>query len=311
MTRLALLLAALMLAAGPADAASKKSSKKKAAAAPELELALEPLPEEELALPDLETIPAAPVPEAEPLPPPSTPLEQAPPAGLQEVAPTVEPAPWNGARLRVTPSSGFGWTAETALGAATPVFQAGVGAAYHFTRDASLALDFSDQLYTRRYLTTRPAFGADAPFVELSEQKLSAGLLYGHELLRPLGVKDERFALQVRAGPSGHFFLNEAIRSQAAGVAAGGVFTFTPSRQLDVSVGGTWTWNLLDTAMGPPDVQLNAFGALRAWSEFEASVGLKLAPGTRLRLGYAGEVLTLTSSYRVFHTLSFAFDVHL
>jgi hypothetical protein len=44
-------------------------------------------------------------------------------------------------------------------------------------------------------------------------------------------------------------------------------------------------------------------------SSLEGSFGLCLSPRTRLGLGYAGEVLTLDHSYRLYHSLGLTFDL--
>lgn len=210
-------------------------------------------------------------------------------------------------RVRVTPAAGLGYTSEAAFGAATPLFGAGLRTEVSFTREASLALALQSQLYRRRYLTTRPALDGGPGFVELDEQKLSADLLFAYELLPLLGVKDRRPSLAVQVGPALRFFHNDALRSQAGGVAVGGRLGFALSEQLDLAVGGTWAYNLLFANEG----HLSAYGSPKAFSSLEGSVGLRLAPKTRVRLGYGGEIVTQAASYRLFHALSFSFEVSL
>jgi hypothetical protein len=95
--------------------------------------------------------------------------------------------------------------------------------------------------------------------------------------------------------------------SKAGAVAVGGRVSWALSPSLDVGAHGLWGYNLL---FKNADL-LSALGGPKACSSYGASLGLRLAPGTRLGLGYEGEALVLASSVRLYHSMAFVFDVAL
>ncbi|HCF58477.1 MAG TPA: hypothetical protein DFS52_10845, partial [Myxococcales bacterium] len=201
--------------------------------------------------------------------------------------------------------------AEPDEGESTETFGFGLTLEYGFTDDASLMLSARDQLYRRDYLTSRPDLAQQgAARTSLDEQKLSGELLFAYELPGLFGFEQPWLRLAVLVGPSGRFFVNDALRSQAAGLAAGLRTSFAFSDQLDLRVQGLYGYNLLQHVV-KDEVQLNAMGGPLAYATYGASLGMRLAPGTRFGIGYDGEIVVLEKSMRLFHSLAFVFDVAL
>ncbi len=258
----------------------------------DLELVAPAMPASDLPLPIPE--PPPPPKKAEPAPAPAPPPPPPPPPA---------PPPLG---LRLSPTVGFGQVSETTLDTTTPVFSAGFGAAYRFKKTMTVSLDLADRLYERLYATTQPDLAARSEeTVRLSEQDLAIDALFAYDLAPLFKLAPGRLQLAPVIGPSVRFFQNEALPSEAGGIAIGARASFRLSEQLEIGGSGSWAYNLffqnptLDSALGGP----------MAVSTLDAYVGLRLAPKTRFSLGYAGEIVTLARSYRLMHTLSFTFDV--
>ena len=243
------------------------------------------------------------------LPPTPATRTEAPAAAAVSVK--AEPADSARPSLHLAPRVGFGYTSEPDLGPATPTFDAGLGLEYAFNDEASLRLAAHGHLYQRGYLTTRPDLSLQGPAqVTLDEQKVGAELLFAYELPGLIGFERPWLRLAALVGPSARFFFNDSLRSQAAGVAAGLRTSFAFSPQLDLSLQGIYGYNLLQHA-AKDEVQLNALGGPLAYDSYGASLGLRLAPGTRFGIGYEGELVVLASSMRLYHSMAFVFDVAL
>lgn len=279
----------------------RAESRKDSTAAPTPAAPVEELALDELAIEEVPALELPPPPEPEPTaaPVPTPPAEAAPPAEAEP------PQAW---RLRLTPSVALGFTSEAATGpGASPTFSAGFAAEYAFTRQASLALSLRDTFYARRYVTSRPGVGAEPGQTLQQEQMIGADLLFAYDLLPLFGARNSRFWAAPLVGPSFRLFQNAALPANAGGIAIGGRAGVALSEQLDVSVGGTWSYNF----MFGNESLLSAHGGPLATSALSGALGFTLAPGTRFRLGYEGEIVTLAASYRLFHSLAFLFDVAL
>ncbi len=248
---------------------------------------------------------AAPAAKAAPgvLPPPTPTAPElltAPPA---KAAPKAAAAPRLG--WRISPTVAAGVVSETTLDTTAPVFLAGIGGEWDFKKPMSLSLDFADRFYSRLYATKEPDQVAQAPQeATVSEQDLGVDLLFGYDLA-PAFKWPKRIHLTPLVGPAVSFFQNEAFASEAGGIAVGGRVSYRLSPRLEIGGSGTWAYNAffknptLDSALGGPV----------AVTELNAYLGLRLAPRTRLDLGYSGEIVTLERSYRLVHALAFTFDV--
>lgn len=239
-----------------------------------------------------------------------TPQPEPSPVVAPLVSKPADPGPER-ARWYITPRLGVGTTTEPDVGESTETFGFGLTLEYGFTDDASLMLSARDQLFRRDYLTSRPDLAQQgAARTSLDEQKLSGELLFAYELPGLFGFEQPWLRLAVLVGPSGRFFFNDALRSQAAGLAAGLRTSFAFSDQLDLRVQGLYGYNLLQHIV-KDEVQLNAMGGPLAYATYGASLGMRLAPGTRFGIGYDGEIVVLEKSMRLFHSLAFVFDVAL
>jgi hypothetical protein len=210
------------------------------------------------------------------------------------------------ARLHLVPTIGFGMTSEASVHDAVGTFTVGGTLAYDFTDAFTLSLGSAHLSSSRTYLGLRlDATQQQASSAQVYEQHVALELLGSYQLLGLMGVTDQRLRLAVVAGPSTRFFWNDSYGSMTGGVGVGGRARWAFSDHLDVTVGGLWTYNFFFKNTGLASV----LGKPVAVSSLEGSFGLCLSPRTRLGLGYAGEVLTLDHSYRLYHSLGLTFDL--
>jgi hypothetical protein len=292
-------------------------------------------PEDDLALapldtpPDLATI--EPEPEIAPIgaPPPAKTAAAEPPARTEpaafrtiearadeakkepapEIAAAEKPSAAREPRFRIQPTLGFGFTLEGELRENTPAFHLGGAFEWWFRNDLVFGARVAAELYGRNYLLNRiDAGGAGIASVELDEQKIDADLFASYEVLHWLAPRlppfFQRFGVWVEGGPSARFFVNELLPSNFFGVQVGGRATFriNDQLQLEAAAGHIYNWF--------PDLgSLSFFGSPRAATVMRGALAIAFPPGTRLRLGYGGEIYAQEFSYRSYHALSFLFDV--
>lgn len=242
-------------------------------------------------------------------PPPPPPLVRA--TSDEPPAPTPQGVAAHGTaaqrpRLHLTPTIGFGITSEASVHDAAGTFTVGGTLAYDFTDALTVSLGSTHLNSSRTYLGVRlDPTQRQASSAQVYEQRVALELLARYELTGLMGVRDKRVQLAVVAGPSTRFFSNDSYGNMSGGVGIGGRARWAFSDQLDVMLGGLWTYNFFFKNTG----LASALGKPMAVSTLDGSFGLHLSDRTRLGVGYSGELLTLDHSYRFYHSLGLTFDL--
>lgn len=210
--------------------------------------------------------------------------------------------------LALVPSVGFGWSSEDHVGSDALHFRAGARLDWRFAQAFSLSAMVRNFLYRREYVSSQPDVSGRAfARTELAEQKVDLDAVVLFEATRFLGVDASRWSAAAGLGPSLRFFVNEALPSNAGGVALVARASVALSSAVDLSGGGAWAYNVL---FQNADLQ-SALGGPLSVTGWHATLWFRLPPGARLGLGYEGEAVAHRNSYRLFHSATLTLNIGL
>ena len=207
--------------------------------------------------------------------------------------------------LHLTPLLGVGWSTES--GALEPAFYYTVGLALEIrpSFNHAVLLSLTSSAYRRTYIEDRidPARGGLGR-TPVDERKWAFDGLYAYDLLESAD-RDRRIAGEVLGGVLFRSFDNAAHPQSVFAAAVGFRFAVAMSRHVDFSAHLLYGYNLV-----PPSTSFTSFnGEPRSLFAYSGALGFRVAPASRVRVGYVGEAYPLGRSYLLFHGAQVAYDI--